>query len=350
MFFGSAACGSAAESVLGLSVLLADGRVLRTGVTAGGRAPWVHRFGPDLSGLFLGSCGALGIIVEATLPLVRRAAAVRLAGFRCQGSEVAARTLASLAAAGLASEVLLFDPSMTTLLDGNPASERLAPGRRAAVGAPWSVSVAVEGCSTAEADLRLRQLIAAGLESGAGAAGEGVLGAWQSTPFQPPSMLRDARGRRWVPVHGIVAHSQVVAAWRALDRCMEEHASLIDELGLEWSVTGALVGREAVLVEANLYWRDAGNPLIEHYLGRSGESAHANATVSGNWRRVLPLREALAEALDALGAIHLQIGRFYDYRSRLDPAAGQVLETFKRALDPDGVMNPGVLGIGGHSQ
>jgi FAD/FMN-containing dehydrogenase len=347
MFFGTATVGCASGSVLGLSVLLADGRVLRTGVMAAGAAPLAHPFGPDLTGLFLGSCGALGVILEATLPLMNRPGAVRLAGFRCQGAGTAARTLASLAAAGAASEVLLFDPSLTTLLEGSPASVQLAPGRRAAPGAPYSVSLAIEGRSTAEADLRLQAAVAAALAGGAEPAGDGVLGAWRSTPFQPPSMLRDSSGRRWVPVHGIVAHSQVMAAWRALDRCMQEHAVLIEALGLKWSVTGALVGRGAVLIEANLYWPDAGNPLTDHYLGRPDSVPAENAPRVEHWRQVLPVRVALAEALDELGASHLQIGRFYAYRSRLDAPARDVLEAFKRALDPHGVMNPGALGIGG---
>ena len=54
MFFGSATYGTVAESVLGLEVVLADGRVLRTGSRGtkhGG--PFFRHYGPDLTGLFL---------------------------------------------------------------------------------------------------------------------------------------------------------------------------------------------------------------------------------------------------------------------------------------------------------
>jgi FAD/FMN-containing dehydrogenase len=41
----------------------------------------------------------------------------------------------------------------------------------------------------------------------------------------------------------------------------------------------------------------------------------------------------------------MQLGRFYEYLSRLDPPAREILESFKRLFDPQAVMNPGVLGL-----
>ena len=54
--------GKIEDMVVGLEVALADGRLIRTGGTAPRSAP-----GPDLTQLFVGSEGTLGVITEARL-------------------------------------------------------------------------------------------------------------------------------------------------------------------------------------------------------------------------------------------------------------------------------------------
>jgi FAD/FMN-containing dehydrogenase len=39
------------------------------------------------------------------------------------------------------------------------------------------------------------------------------------------------------------------------------------------------------------------------------------------------------------------VGRFYRHAQRLDPGSLALLETLKRALDPQGRVNPGLLGL-----
>jgi len=66
---GSARFQSFADEVVGLEVVLADGRVLRTGSAAAGDVGFFHRFGmgPDLTGLFLGADATLGVITALAL-------------------------------------------------------------------------------------------------------------------------------------------------------------------------------------------------------------------------------------------------------------------------------------------
>ena len=81
-FFGSTLHGTVAESVLGITVLLADGKVLTTG--SGGRVgtkPFTRYAGPDMTGLFLGDTGAFGLKLAATLALSPAAQHVDYLGF-----------------------------------------------------------------------------------------------------------------------------------------------------------------------------------------------------------------------------------------------------------------------------
>ena len=56
-------------------------------------------------------------------------------------------------------------------------------------------------------------------------------------------------------------------------------------------------------------------------------------------------RAELIAFFESPGAVHLQIGKTYRW---LDVLGGpEVVLALKRALDPAGEMNPGVLGFGG---
>lgn len=98
--------GVTRESVLGLRVVLADGRILRTG-----RNTIKGVTGYDLNALFIGSEGTLGIVVEATLRLRPRPVQTQTLAAYFPDIETAGRAAAAITAAGI-------QPSILELMDG----------------------------------------------------------------------------------------------------------------------------------------------------------------------------------------------------------------------------------------
>jgi FAD/FMN-containing dehydrogenase len=73
--FGSPVFGCMAEHVLGLEVVLPDGTIIQTGSEANPNTPGPflrYAFGPDLTGLFIGSLGSFGIITKVSLKTQKR--------------------------------------------------------------------------------------------------------------------------------------------------------------------------------------------------------------------------------------------------------------------------------------
>lgn len=140
VFFGAGQHGSAAETVLGLQVVLANGELLSTGSAAfTGHSPSSSWGGPDLTGLFVGDCGALGIKAVATLRLVPRPAAQGFAsyGFNTVANMVQAQV--ALMRAGLGSECFG--------IDAYKAQHSAQTGNKLAAGVKTLTQVARSGTS-----------------------------------------------------------------------------------------------------------------------------------------------------------------------------------------------------------
>ncbi|MFT7289055.1 MAG: FAD/FMN-containing dehydrogenase [Halieaceae bacterium] len=328
VFFGSGVHGTMAESVLGMTVMLADGTLLHTGVH-GADGPLAHPLGPDFTRLFLGSCGAFGVIVEVSLRLIADPPFQRFAGFVCEGLEAATTALRNLGRESVACETLLL-----SRIQGREEIEAQSKSKH-------TLSLCVEADTDVEADAALSRAVSACEAASASLEGAGQLQAFRANPFGEPTMLRSETGVRWIPVHAIVRCDQVIELIDAVLSLLEAELPRLEHVELTWNYSCILISGTSVLVEFSFFWSDAGNPLLEKFLGPD----HAGEGQSESIKSVIEIRRQIARLMVKFHSAHLQIGRLYDYFERLDPAAKRLVLSVKGALDPQNIFNPGVLGI-----
>ena len=368
---GSGGFGMSADSVLSLAVVLADGSLLHTGSAAVTGQPFLRHAGPDLSGLFLGSCGALGTIATITLPLRRRAPAFAGASFGFDSFDALHAGMQAAARAAVDDTHFALDAAMVGGALARPRSlaDTLRIARRVAASAPhagaalaalWRLAWAgerglkrwpylahygVEAGDGAELRAKCRQLQAAMRGHGHRLPAT-VPTVVHSQPFERMFHLLGPAGERWVPLHGLLPHSRVRACQAALQAWRDQHGDDLQRRGVWLGSLFECVGAGAFSLELCLYWPDGLNAYHRMALGPATlarRPAQPDDPALRDW--VGAQRQTLIRLLQDHGAVQMQIGRTYGHAPRLDAVAAAQLRALKRQLDPAGRMNPGVLGL-----
>ena len=234
--WGTGVFGISGETPLCVEVVLGNGEVIRTGSWgAANSVPFLRSYGPDLTGLFMGDAGALGVKTQISLRLMKRNSHVMglSFGFRdfasmAGGMEAAAKEGLNLtnfgldpalqagqlgkadAATAVQSARAVFRSSRN-LLDGMGQVLRMAlAGRRFLSGAVYSAHWIVDGVDDAACRAAVAKLRQAIQPFGAEVPPT-VPTVANAMPFMPLYNVRSPLGERWVPVHGILPFSRVAA-------------------------------------------------------------------------------------------------------------------------------------------
>jgi len=374
ILWGSARHGVSAESVLSLEVVLADGSILRTGAAAlrTGR-PFFRYYGPDLTGLFLGDAGALGIKARATLRLLRQPAAFETASFGFPDHVSMAQAMADIAREGLASECFGMDPvlqaqrmkraglaqdleavagviaSARGLASGLKEAAKVAmAGRRFLNDVAYSLHVGTEGrtaSAVSDALDEIRRLVA---KHGGREVENTIPKVLRGNPFVPMSSAIGPQGERWLPVHALLRLSDAAGAWSAVRALFDEFAQPFAGHGIQVGVLTAIVGSNAFVLEPVFYWPAPRTPYYERVLDRATLARFEDFPPNPQAEALVKAaRGRLTELFLARGATHLQIGRTYRYREGLRPEAWRLVAALKHAVDERGLVNPGALGLTG---
>ena len=371
MFLGSGRYGPVAESVIGLDVVLVDGTVLKLGSHANKNGePFFRQIGPDLLGMFLSDCGALGVKTRATFRLIRPLPESRYLSFTFREAGPLFRAMADVARADVASEQFAFDPGLQavrmkrssltadvkalgkvvqssgSLLKGlKEGAKVVMAGRHFLEEGTFSVHLSVDGRDATDADSKaaiVRQIMTReGVE-----VENTVPKVMRANPFAELNSMLGPGGERWVPVHGSVPFSQTLSMYEKCEAVFAKHADAMQKFEIDRGYLCATIAGSAALLEPVLYWPDARLGFHERvldadYLAKLPKFEANTAAAAA----VAALRGDLAEAFMQAGAVSFQIGKFYRYQESLEPSAAGLLKSLKQHFDPAGRMNPGCLGL-----
>jgi alkyldihydroxyacetonephosphate synthase len=294
-----------------------------------GRAP-SSAAGPDLRALFLGSEGTLGVITELTLR-VRRVPTTRwFEAIMLPDLDAGLDAFRELAQSRACADVMrLSDLAETratmhmsgpagrtaTALDTYLKVRRVSDGVMAIVG--WD--------GTSAAQVRSRRSMAFDIlrRHGAASLGRGAGESWLRHRFEGP-YLRDTLMDQGYLVETL----ETATSWATLAELRE-------------AVTGALtdsLGRSYVMAHVSHVYETGASLYITALASADPEQAH-------RWRLA---KQAASEVIVAHGATithHHGIGSDHApwMAAEIGPVGVDLLRTIKAHLDPQGILNPGVL-------
>jgi len=377
-FFGASLYGGSVQSVTSLTVVLADGTVIKTG-TAGmkGAKPFYRFYGPDLTGLFLGDAGALAFKAEATLRLIPLPESEDWASFEWplgpEGRDAWANCMAEMGRLGLACELFAFDPNLQRvrmkrasllsdagalknvitkqkggLLKGLKEGAKVAlAGRGFMDDVAYSIHWVIEGHCDGEVSAKMQTLKAIAEKHGGKMIENSIPKIIRANPFTPLNNILGPQGERWVPIHGIVSMGDGPACLKAIDEMFGGMSERFDALEVQYGYLLTTLQNQGYLVEPVFIWPEELFPIHEatveastlKRVTRFKSNPEATALVED-------ARQNILDIFEQFGAAHFQIGRTYRYAQTRDAATLELLEGIKALLDPKGRVNSGSLGLG----
>ncbi len=301
--------GTMRESVLGVTAVLADGRVIRTGGRARKSAS-----GYDLTRLFVGSEGTLGVITEVTLRLYGRPEAISTAVCTFPSMEAAATTVIETIQLGVpVARIEIIDEAQLAVV--NRYSKTSFPE------AP-TLFFEFHGPSAAVVEEHARLVKEVSDERG------GSSFRWTTSP-EERAKLWEARHNA---LYATIASRPSAKAWTS-DVC----------------VPIAHLAECIVATQADLKASDLVAPLVGHagdgnfhliFMLDPDDPAELERVAAANHRLV---ERALALGGTCSGEHGVGTGKLKYLEQEHGAVALDVMRQVKRALDPKNLMNPGKL-------
>lgn len=368
---GTSAYGGSPESVLCYEVVLASGKMIKTGSLAmENSTPFFRNYGPDITGIFSGDAGALGVKASITLRLIKLPSHTLTCSFGFKTYDSMSQAMAAVAREESASSNWGLDPKLqqgqlgkVTFMDSIKAAYEVLKtarnpleaivqlmkmalaGKRFLTGFDYSSHFVVEGHSTAEVKSKLAQTRKAANSFGTEIANTipTVMGAM---PFMPLYPILGPNGERWVPMHGLLPFSKMQKMYNRIQDLYLEKKEAMTKHSVEAGTMFMTYSTHSFLYEVALYWKDDRSIYHKTYLDQDYLDMLPIHDANPEGRALIAeLKTRVQEIYSDLGAVHFQVGKSYPYQNGRQAEAAMALQDIKKSLDPNNIMNPGALGL-----
>ncbi|UCE10545.1 MAG: FAD-binding oxidoreductase [Candidatus Thorarchaeota archaeon] len=315
---GSSFAGCIGELVMGLEIVLPNSQVIQTGSEANPNAPGPflrYAFGPDITGIFIGSLGSLGVITSVSVKVFKRMEHFDYNTYGFDSHEQAEKFLVELKDndVNMLMASLYEGPTLEFFMDmvgeefGIPPMEW--PHRTV------SMTIGRVRKDVLESDAKLAREICEKMGGRVIGIVELPKGEWD--------------GRFWTFVRCSYVHPwawQVVYHHQAptnVHRSVEEITKIMDKYAFLGHTAGFASGHSSMNMYPQFYW----DPVDEE-----------------ERKKVVGALKELAGNLYKAGAVPFKLASYWDGLMEGTETYMELLRRLKETIDPNGIMNKGVLG------
>jgi len=369
--YGSGTYGISAESLTGFDVVLASGELLSTGSGGGVNSSSFFRFyGPDLTGIFAGDSGALGIKARVHMRLIRNPEGFAACSFGFPDGESALRAMMEIAGLAVVAHSFGLDPRQqktaltrmesTSTLDAARSIMRSArgpidglmqlakmglAGRNFLKNASYSAHFSCEGVTDEEARAKVAAVRAVAQKYGAEVANS-IPVFFRAEPFMDLLPILGPNGERWKPTHSIVPFSRLLQHHADFEAMVDEYRERMEEYGVQLTRMLMAFSSNAFIYEPTFLWNDS--QTIYHrtmYPQQLLPDVPTHPDNPEGRALVKEIKQRIQDICTKNGTCHMQIGKDYPYLDTRKPETAGLVRQLKAVMDPNGLMNPGALGL-----